>query len=56
MVLKIKGKTFRATTNAKGVGTFKIKLSKKGTFKAKITFAGNKYYLKASKTVKIRFR
>ena len=56
VVLKIKGKTFRATTNAKGVGTFKIKLSKKGTFKAKITFAGNKYYLKASKTVKIRFR
>lgn len=54
--LKIKGKTFKATTNKKGVATFKIKLSKKGTFKAKITFAGNKYYQKAAKTVKIKFK
>ena len=42
--LKIKGKTYKATTNAKGKAVFKIKkLTKKGTFKAKVKFAGNTY-------------
>ena len=54
ITLKIKGKTYKATTNAKGKATFKItKLTKKGTFKATITFAGDSYYNKATKTVKI---
>ena len=56
LVLKIKGKTFKATTNKKGKATFKIKLKKKGTFTAKITFAGNKNYKKSSKSVKIKFK
>ena len=56
LVLKIKGKTYKATTNKKGKATFKIKLKKKGTFTAKITFAGNKNYKKSSKSVKIKFR
>ena len=54
--LKIKGKTYKATTNKKGTATFKIKLSKKGTFTAKITFKANSYYNKSTKSVKIKFK
>ena len=57
VTLKIKGKKYQAKTNAKGNAVFKIKkLTKKGTYKAKITFAGNKLYKAASKTVKIIVR
>ncbi len=52
--IKIKGKTYKATTNKKGKATFKIKkLTKKGKFNAKITYKGNRYYNKATKNVKI---
>jgi len=54
--LKIKGKTFKATTNSKGKATFKIKFNKKGTFKSTITFKGDKYYNKSSKIIKIKFK
>ncbi len=41
VTLKVKGKTYKATTNSKGKATFKItKLNKKGTFKATITYKG----------------
>ena len=54
VTIKVKGKTYKATTNAKGKAVFKIKnLKKKGTYKAKVTFAGNAYYNKVAKTVKI---
>ena len=54
VTLKVKAKTFKAKTNAKGKAIFKIKkLTKKGTFKAKITFKGDNYYLKTTKNVKI---
>ena len=54
LTLRVKGKTFTAKTNSKGKATFKItNLSRKGTFKAVIKYAGNKYYKKISKTVKI---
>ena len=54
VTLKVKGKTYKATTNSKGKATFKItKLTNKGTFKAKIKYAGNKYYKSATKTVKL---
>jgi len=54
LTLKVNGKTYSATTNSKGQATFKInKLTKKGSFSAVIKFAGNSYYNKASKTVKI---
>ncbi len=57
VTLKIKGKTFKAKTNSKGKAVFKIKkLTKKGKFKAKITFKGNGYYLKAVKKVKIKLK
>ena len=57
LTLKIKGKTYKATTNAKGKAVFKIKnLKKKGTFKAKVKFAGNTYYNAVTKTVKIKIK
>ena len=57
VTLKIKGKTYKATTNAKGKATFKItKLNKKGTFTAKIKFAGNAYYKAANTSVKIKVK
>ncbi|MBQ2284870.1 MAG: peptidoglycan-binding protein, partial [Clostridia bacterium] len=53
--IKIKGKTYKATTNSKGKAVFKIKkLNKKGTFKATITYKGNKYYNKVSKKANIK--
>jgi hypothetical protein len=55
VTLKVKGKTYTAKTNSKGKATFKIKkLTKKGTFKAKVKYAGNSYYNAVSKTVKIK--
>ena len=54
VTLKIKGKTYKAKTNAKGKATFKIKkLTKRGKYTAKIKFAGNKNFKAASKKVKI---
>ena len=55
VTLKVKGKTYKATTNSKGKATFKIKkLNKKGTFKATVTYKGNKYYNKVTKKAKIK--
>ena len=57
VTIKIKKKTYRAKTNSKGKATFKIKkLTKKGTYKAKVTYKGNDYYKKATKTVKIKIK
>ena len=57
LILKVKGKTITAKTNNKGKAIFKIKnLKKKGTFKATVTFKGNKNYKKVSKTVKIKIK
>lgn len=57
LTIKVKGKTYTATTNKKGVATFKItKLSKKGTYKSKIVFKGDKWYKAISKTVKIKIK
>lgn len=54
ITIKVKGKTYSAKTNSKGIATFKFtKLTKKGTFNAVITYAGDKIYNKLTKTVKI---
>ena len=54
LTLKVKGKTYKATTNKKGKATFKItKLNKKGKFTAIVKFAKNAYYNEVSKKVKI---
>lgn len=55
VTLKVNGKKYKARTNSRGKAIFKItKLTKRGTYKAIITFKGNKYYLKAVKKSKIR--
>ena len=52
--LKVNGVTYTATTNSKGQATFKIiKLTKKGTYIATITYNGNKNYNKITKKAKI---
>ena len=57
LTLKVKGKTYKAKTNSKGKATFKIKkLTKKGKHKATVKFAGNKYYNKVSKKVRITLK
>ena len=53
VTIKVNGKTFKATTNAKGVATISVKIAKKGTFKATFKFAGDSAYkASSSKTVK----
>ncbi len=57
VTLKVNGKTYEATTNSKGKATFKIdKLTKKGTYKATVTFKGDAYYNKATKKVNIKVK
>ena len=57
VTIKVGKKTFKAKTNAKGKATFKIKkLNKKGTYKAKVKFAGNGLYKAVTKTVKIKVK
>ena len=54
LTLKIGKKTYKATTNKKGKATFKIKkLTKKGKYKAALSFAGDKNYKDFSKKIKI---
>ena len=54
VTLKVKGKTYKVKTNAKGKVTFKIKnLKKKGKYNAVVTYKGNKYYNKVTKKTKI---
>ena len=57
VTLKIKGKIYKAKTNNKCRAVFKLKkLTKKRTYKATITYKGNKWYDKATKKVKIIVR
>ena len=57
LTLKIKGKSYRATTNAKGKAIFKIKkFNKKGRFTATVRFAATKLYKASSKKVKLTFK
>lgn len=56
ITFKVNGKTYSAKTNAKGVATVKIKLTKKGTFKYTAKFAGDAGYKAVSKTNKIKVK
>ena len=54
VTLKVKGKIYKAKTNAKGKATFNLKkLTKKGKYTAVIKFAENGNYKSSSKKVKI---
>ena len=53
VTFKVKGKTYKATTNNKGKATFKItKLTKKGKYKATIKYTGNNNFKAVTKTIK----
>ena len=55
--LTVKGKTYTGKTNSLGKVTFKItNLSKKASYKAKISYAGDKTYQSASKTVTLKVK
>lgn len=55
VTMKVNGKTYTATTNSNGKEVFKItKLNDKGSFKAAITYKGNKIYNKVSKKANIK--
>lgn len=57
VTIKVKGKTYKATTNAKGKATFKItKLTKKGKLTATVKTAKTSYYKSVSKKVKITIK
>ena len=57
VTMKVKGKTYKATTNSKGKATFKItKLTKKGTFNARVKYKGSSYYRASSQLVKIKVK
>ena len=57
ITLKVNGKTYTAKTNKKGIATFKItKLTKTGTFKYTVKFAGDKAYKAVSKKGKITIK
>ena len=54
VTIKVNKKTYTAKTNSKGKATFKItKLNKRGKFTATVKYAGDKYYNKVTKKVKI---
>ena len=57
LTIKIGKKTYKATVNAKGKATFKIKkLTKKGKYNAVIKYKGDKCYNKVTKKVKITIK
>ena len=53
VILKVNKKKYTATTNSKGKATFKLKLTKKGKYNAKIAYNGDNCYSKASAKAKI---
>ena len=55
--LTVNGKTFTGKTNGKGQVTFKItNLNKKGTYKAMISYKGDKTYEEATKKAKLTIK
>ena len=56
ITIKVKNRKYSSKTNSKGKATFKLKITKKGKFKALINFAGDKTYKASKKTVYIKIK
>ena len=56
ITVKVNGKTYTATTNAKGVATVSLKITKKGKFTATAKFAGDTSYKAITKKAKITIK
>ena len=54
ITLTVNGKTYTAKTNAKGHATFKLSITKKGTYAATVNYAGDNTYNAAKVTAKIK--
>ena len=54
--LTVNKKTYKAKTNSKGTATFKVKLTKKGKYRAVFKYAGNSNYKSISKKIKITIK
>ena len=52
----VNGKTYSATTNAKGVATVNVSLSKKGTYSFTAKFAGDGAYKAITKSAKLTIK
>ena len=50
----VNGKTYYATTNSKGVATFKLALNVVKTYTVSLKFAGDSYYAASSSSVKVK--
>lgn len=53
ITFKVKGKTYSANTNTKGIATVTIKLTKKGKYTVSAKFAGDNTYNAISKSAKL---
>ena len=56
ITVKVNGKTYTAKTNAKGVATVSLKISKKGKYTATAKFAGDTTYKAITKKAKITLK
>ena len=54
ITMKVNGKTYTANTKANGQATFKLDLTKKGTYTASISFGGDQRYDASKTTAKIK--
>ena len=52
VTIKVNGKTFKAKTSSKGIASISVKITKKGKFTAKVSFAGDSSYNAVTKSVK----
>ncbi len=50
----VNGKTYTATTNSKGVATFKLTLKTVKTFTVSLKFVGDSYYTASTKSIKVK--
>ncbi|WP_298501046.1 C1 family peptidase [uncultured Methanobrevibacter sp.] len=53
VTMTVNGKTYSAKTDSNGHATFKLNMSKKGTYSATISYAGDNTYASAKSTAKI---